>query len=145
MSKELEIRMSAVVANEKTEGPYGDGSFYEGEINGLTVRVVQVNEHVCGYVLLPEGHPWLTVEDDWDIECSVHGGITYRKGGWVGFDTNHYNDVWPDLKDPEAPENLARMFIGSDSPRIWTAANFMTELELLAKEASNAIQLGLDS
>lgn len=61
-----------------------------------------------GYVGIPKGHPWYG-KDIHDIECQVHGGLTYASndepcngspyemGGnadavdlwWIGFDTNH--------------------------------------------------------
>ena len=69
----------------------------------------------CGYVKLEPGHPWRTAvlaeeakEDGHrgynEIDCSVHGGLTFGEpdvncdkdgpddGYWVGFDCNHHND-----------------------------------------------------
>jgi hypothetical protein len=53
--------------------------------------------HGCGYVQLPESHPDLGA-DAVDIDVDVHGGLTYGpdEHGWVGFDTGHAGDVWPD-------------------------------------------------
>ncbi len=56
--------------------------------------------HYCGYVGLPEGHPWFGVFYDFIIEvgpAEVHGGLTYsefRKDGlwWIGFDCAHSGD-----------------------------------------------------
>lgn len=138
MSKELDFRMSAFVANEGTEGPVGSGTFFEGEIHGLTVRVVQAWQHVCGYVKLPEGHPWLELSDE-DIPSAVHGGITYARGHWIGFDTGHGFDVWPELLTGPIPEWKY------PSARIWTADLFMAELETLAKDAADAYTKELDS
>jgi hypothetical protein len=60
----------------------------------------------CGYVLLPEGHPWRDAELVW---ASVHGGVTWNKespghlegvDGWlVGFDCKHIGDFNPGLSD----------------------------------------------
>lgn len=139
MSNELAKNMNVLVATEDTTGPTGQGTYYEGVRSGLKVRVVQVMQHVCGYVLLPEGHPWLTAEDDWDIDSTVHGGITYRKGGWVGFDTAHGWDIWPDLQTGPIPEwKLMRGEM--DNFIYWTAPMFMIELEKLAKEAADAVR-----
>ena len=58
---------------------------------------------VNGYALLPEGHPWR----DLDLQTSdkgpdVHGGITFgpTDDGWIGFDTLHSGDVWPESDMP---------------------------------------------
>jgi hypothetical protein len=55
---------------------------------------------VNGYVRLPDGHPWLDQEkfpNDWDIPTEVPWGeITYRNKGWIGFDSLHHGQVWPD-------------------------------------------------
>lgn len=69
-----------------------------------------------GYVRLPEGHPW-RYQDYGDLSVEVHGGLTYGPerarrlpeygidrparsarsvGGWVGFDTAHAWDHWPE-------------------------------------------------
>lgn len=139
MSNELAENMNIMAVTADTTGPCGKGSYFEGVRSGLLVRVVQVSEWVCGYVKLPEGHPWREAEMGWDIETSVHGGITYQNDEWVGFDTNHYGDVWPDLVVPGSPINMARLLLGGvDDPRMWTAAEFMEELEKLAKEAADA-------
>lgn len=51
---------------------------------------------VNGYVRLPDGHPWLEVDDLWDIKTSVPWGeITYSSGNWIGFDTLHAGQFWP--------------------------------------------------
>lgn len=55
----------------------------------------------CGYIGLPEGHPWYGKDYD-IIDASVHGGLTYSDWHvgsdepdgcwWIGFDTGHSND-----------------------------------------------------
>lgn len=54
--------------------------------------------HWCGYVQLPENHPWIKL-DGLEINSNVHGGITYSRqeedGYWVGFDCAHSNDISP--------------------------------------------------
>ena len=133
MANDIMPTLSAVTTTQYSTGPgVGTDLYFEGVRSGLTVRVVQVNEHVCGYVKLPEGHPWLLVEDvdAYDLS-SVHGGITYRYEGWVGFDTAHGSDLWPSLMTRPVPSWRA------DNPRVWTAELFMTELERLAHEAAS--------
>lgn len=57
----------------------------------------------CGYVLVPEEHPWY--EKDYDeIDAEAHGGLTYsaadtESGWWVGFDCAHAGDA----PDPSLP------------------------------------------
>ena len=55
----------------------------------------------CGYVRLPDEHPWQAYRDGDDVPLDVHGGVTFfgpipgRDGRWVGFDTAHYGDYMP--------------------------------------------------
>lgn len=70
--------------------------------------------HLCGYVELPEGHPWwaLSVRDDY-LDVDVHGGVTWGPEplgppgtdpiGWVGFDCAHTGDrrPWSQFDDGE--------------------------------------------
>lgn len=70
----------------------------------------------CGYVGLPAGHPWRDAGGYDDIDCRVHGGLTYGPescdvgGGrichetdgaddvmWIGFDCAHVYDVVPSM------------------------------------------------
>lgn len=51
----------------------------------------------CGYVIIPNEHPWFNKDYD-NIGADVHGGLTYSEPGdnntwWVGFDCAHLNDV----------------------------------------------------
>lgn len=88
----------------------------------LWVSPPGIGGHRCGYVNIPEGHPWHGKEyddvvvgepsegdDAWmeDYErrmegiVRVHGGLTYSgrslvgmpDGWWVGFDCAHYQDT----------------------------------------------------
>jgi len=75
---------------------------------------------LCGYVGVPEGHPWFGKDYD-DIQAAdVHGGLTYagicQEGPedktichipapgepdqmwWLGFDCNHCMDIAPGMK-----------------------------------------------
>lgn len=68
---------------------------------------------LCGYVGVPEGHPWYGVEFS-AVNAEVHGGLTYsspcQHGGkichvpepgepdnvwWLGFDCAHLGDLTP--------------------------------------------------
>lgn len=54
-----------------------------------------------GYIGVPPEHPWFGIDYN-DIQCDVHGGLTYsadhkpkeKPDGywWIGFDTGHYSD-----------------------------------------------------
>jgi hypothetical protein len=65
----------------------------------------------CGYIEIPDGHPWVGAHID-DPDAHVHGGITWsratlpsrsplrptpaRTTAWViGFDCAHYGDLTP--------------------------------------------------
>jgi hypothetical protein len=52
---------------------------------------------VNGYVKIPTDHHWHGLSYD-EINVTVHGGLTYggRESGWIGFDTIHSGDIWPD-------------------------------------------------
>lgn len=53
-----------------------------------------------GYVQIPEGHPWHGLGYDEIHEAHpglrVHGGLTFARDGWVGFDALHAGDMWPE-------------------------------------------------
>ena len=109
---------------------------WEGEMV-YAVRHPSVG-HWCGYLGLPEGHPWHGLDYD-NIEPSpdVHGGLTYAANHkprqesdglwWIGFDCAHGGDYTP------------------GSPSAWdTGAAYRTleyvkqELLKLAKQAADA-------
>lgn len=104
---------------------------------------------INGYVTLPPDHPWLdddTYPDDWRIPADVHGGITYREGSTIGFDTAHAGDAYH-------PDSLrgAKILMGDslttltevtviDAPYVWTREDVLRELNTLAKQAQEAYQ-----
>lgn len=49
---------------------------------------------VNGYVQVPQGHPWHGLDYD-EIDVEAHGGLTFARDGWIGFDTLHAWDYWP--------------------------------------------------
>lgn len=55
---------------------------------------------LCGYVKIPEGHPYFRHKGyDLDIDC--HGGITFNEAHeehWVGFDCGHSTDRVPTME-----------------------------------------------
>lgn len=73
----------------------------------------------CGYVGVPEGHPWFGLDyDDDPVDADVHGGLTFAAPcaegedehgichipepgepehvHWFGFDCNHGGDIAPE-------------------------------------------------
>lgn len=70
-----------------------------GVHRGITWGIRQVMWGAMnGYAKLPEGHPYYHADLMMDSPFVVHGGITYQsENGWVGFDTLHLGDIWPDM------------------------------------------------
>jgi len=80
-----------------------------GSHRGFDYRVIVMPMgYRCGYVRLPEGHPWYGF-DFQDIKVSVHGGLTFsclvkddlpilENGYWIGFDCMHAFDI-PDTDE----------------------------------------------
>ncbi len=77
----------------------------ENKLIPITWLPYSVTGYGCGYIGLPDGHPWHgkhydTLHVEYNID--VHGGLTYSEnhppGGnydglwWIGFDTAHWND-----------------------------------------------------
>jgi|GEM_PF-3048151 len=81
---------------------------------------------VNGYVRVPEGHPWSGMAYS-DINVEVHGGLTYEGAdGWIGFDTLHSGDYWPECPD-HYRDNTATH---------WTAEMVAEEAKKLARAVS---------
>ena len=108
-------------SNQKLEW-FGYGEWVEEpdevdfEHSGFTCKVIRVVKyegvklehafggHFCGYVRIPQGHPWYG-EKAYDIDCSVHGGLSWsgpppfdnNDEWWVGFDCGHSGDIIPSM------------------------------------------------
>lgn len=133
----------------------------EGETEGLRwIVVANSMGHRCGYVSVPEDHPWhglgyndpvnpLMDSDDWDnrIDCKldVHGGVTYAERGtpvegedqgwWFGFDCAHAGDARdPSIADPETMKMWSGMPPMSDHEVIRTTEFCEAECEGLARQ-----------
>lgn len=101
----------------------------------------------CGYVRVPVGHPWHGKDYD-DVECSVHGGLTFSepdkpcdKGGpddawWHGFDCAHCGD----LPDPSLPGYSDRFVIDDGMSEIRTQDYVEMECMSLCEQAAKAAQ-----
>jgi hypothetical protein len=129
------------------------GFEWEVTANGIGYR--------CGYVRLPQGHPWHGKDYDdealWGVR--VHGGLTFAapdthcgKGGedggyWLGFDCAHAGDA-PDgsLRGQDSREvaDLYGMFDGSFSRfgTVKTTEYVAAECRRLAEQAANELVPG---
>lgn len=75
---------------------------FQANINGYDCKIVKAKWEAItwdderywynGYVTLPKSHKWVKKNYD-DIDCRVHGGLTYKEGREIGFDCNHCNDT----------------------------------------------------
>lgn len=70
----------------------GDNLEYIFSYKGYTAMIKRYEQygHLCGCIKLD-----VTDSDDrYEIaDMNAHGGVTYNRGGWVGFDCNHYLDL----------------------------------------------------
>ena len=85
----------------KAEPDRGD---WEEQGYACSIRRMPLSGHLCGYVGVPQGHPWFGA--DYNLlydECSVHGALTFSGPlpdadpdlWWVGFDCAHMSDFSP--------------------------------------------------
>jgi hypothetical protein len=83
---------------------FPDRLLSEGEAYGFQWVVAHnTMGYRCGYIRLPENHPWHGCDYD-IIDASVHGGLTFSEpdesgirphpdsGWWIGFDCAHAGD-----------------------------------------------------
>lgn len=92
----------------------------------------------CGYVQLPKCHPWHALDNAEVLsEVIVHGGITGgQPGGWIGFDTGHAWDYWPELIAP-----IRRAVEVSPQRLEWTVSMVAAECRQLAWQARMAAEV----
>lgn len=96
--------------------------------NGIEWCIVRAPLYgaVNGYVKIPEDHPWYGKSYD-EIDADVHGGLTYgSQDGWIGFDTLHSGDYWPDMPD---------------EPHFQYANRFWTEIDVKLETKRLALQV----
>lgn len=96
----------------------------------------------CGYVLLPENHPW-GKEDYENINAEVHGGITYREleesGWWIGFDCAHAMDITPAIQElyEESKNNILKKFPSLQSSPVFNQT--YKDVEFVKKECESLV------
>lgn len=104
-------------------------------LNGFDCRIERMPMgHLCGYVRIPEVHPWyLKSYSDLEDAGDVHGGLTFggtlnsAGGYWIGFDCAHSRDLVPNTR------------YRSDSDCTYKNIGYVTkELEHLTKQAKAA-------
>jgi hypothetical protein len=128
----------------KATGPWNNEADNETwQAHGFTCEIKRTEPmgHLCGYVHIPEEHPWYAESYD-DIGVDVHGGLTFSarcetSGGWmVGFDCAHFGDVTP------MSRVLPFDYTTSGTYRNW--AYVKAETERLAEQAANTLTLVTD-
>lgn len=88
-----------------------DRVVFEVEGYHCEVRRMKCGGHLCGYVRLPESHPWRLLDGTSGDFGEVHGGISFQEeaieaegwleaGYYVGFDCAHASDMCPDNPNP---------------------------------------------
>lgn len=110
----------------------------EGIVWVIARGVVGLN----GYVRVPDnGHPWskeFPADEngwgDWGLDeyLSVHGGVTFAKHPWIGFDTAHAGDNWSAEYDPRGLSDI----IGKSSfgGELWTEDKILLETLAMANQ-----------
>lgn len=144
----------------------------EGILCAISTGYVQLN----GYARVPENHPWRTRFTAYsDLPVEVHGGLTFgpqdaheelklpgsdgpglpareaitweERLGWIGFDTGHVFDYWPDEELAKVGLEISgewvrfRQLIKRDDPRfqrLWTVDDLIQEVNDLARQVAAA-------
>lgn len=85
------------------------------QINLIENQVLGLG-HLCGYVIVPKGHPWEKM-NTLEIDCDVHGGLTYEEnteeGLEIGFDCAHYRDETPYTTEKILKYEMKQRKVGS--------------------------------
>jgi hypothetical protein len=91
---------------------------------------------INAYALIPaEGHPWSKkfpnhIYPEQLIE--IHGGISYAGHPWIGFDTGHACDCWPDEYNPRG---IRQDYSGLTHH--WTVNEVIDEAKQLARRIAD--------
>lgn len=106
--------------------------------------------HRCGYVAVPEGHPFHGDNYDQHYGIDVHGGLTYAGSSkhdypvaapgywWFGFDCNHLGD----RGDPAFANDDGKLYLESmqridPNAKVRSLAYVERECEKLAKQLAS--------
>jgi len=130
----------------------------EWEHKGFKCLIVrnQALKHLCGYVAIPNGHPWFG-RDYFQIDADVHGGLTFggyghekkcenhasyksisdqkgQKLWWIGFDAAHLGDLIPF-------EVEQGTWMGTDTTNVYRNIEYVKDqVEKLAEQAEEALR-----
>jgi len=150
---------------DKTSWPDGpwqsepDKEQWEDDATGLPCLLKRHPHggHLCGYVGVPEGHPWYARTDEEMGYPDVHGGITYadvcddegdeatsichvtetgEKVWWLGFDMAHAFDLQPAMIRYYEEHDLRPSHIDGETYR--DVPYVKAECAKLAKQAQDA-------
>jgi hypothetical protein len=160
----MEHRMWNTMTEEKAswgDGPWNsepDKEQFSDKATGLPCLIKRNHfGALCGYVGVPEGHPWHGKGYD-DIAADVHGGLTYagscQEGPegqaichvpapgepeplwWLGFDCHHAWDIAPGMEARERQQGYPPIHIPGCSYK--TVAYVKAECARLAGQAAEA-------
>ena len=85
---------------------------------------------INGYVRVPDDHPWHGLDYDAEgMDPAVNGGLTFAKGDWIGFDTLHAGDWWPESSGPHFHDDYCTH---------WTPEMVAEETRKLARQVAEA-------
>lgn len=124
-------------------GPWDDEPDKVEWIDDATGLACMIARHpfqgnLCGYVGVPDEHPWFGVaRDHLDPRPNVHGGVGCAAPGagcrwWIGFDCAHAGDVVPAFGGVQS---------GFKGWHYRDVAFVRAECEELARQASNAARV----
>lgn len=124
-----------------------DDVLAKGEHKGFQWMIVHNGSgYRCGYVRVPQGHPWHGKDYD-DLDVDVHGGLTFaapdkpcdEKGEdnawWLGFDCAHADDA-PDALLPGG-DKLSDFYRDLDV-KVRSQEYVEAECRSLCEQAANA-------
>lgn len=124
--KQTELYEKSVKLELFGEGPWMDEPDFEKfKYNGLNCMLIRSDIGCwCGYVQLPENHPWIRIDYHEINDIDVHGGLSFKgprtdyqeEGEWIGFDCAHSMDLSPSNEKviKEIIKHLYRKFPGID-------------------------------
>lgn len=120
---------SSGVPAHQLEAPRGMTPIRTWVASGLRCALVRAPlwGAINGYVRVP------SIQPGQQDEVEVHGGVTFGpdRDGWIGFDTLHGGDIWPD-----APSSRAER----DWGRTWTEDQVAAETERMAASAKAVME-----
>lgn len=121
---EFKVPFSDEVIDRFNVDSYVDSDYGKIHYAGVKISGVISSDWFCGYVEIPEGHPWLELVDrtgnlDYDLVTAaastsplyedLEGGaveLTFAEDRWVGFDTAHLIDQRMNWNEEKLLKNI---------------------------------------